>query len=135
MRKKLWAEVCWAVTTSRVIALSGHLAAQHGVCLSLGPVGTLPEDLHQRGGQAGGEDGVAETVELAEHVRQDGGGRHPDARDLVLHQLGGHGRQVLSDVAGREERHQDQLAQLLRQLQSEPPVPLIVHLQELLQSW
>ena len=47
-------------------------------------------------------------------------GGDPDGGHLVLDELRGHGGEVLPHVGRRVQRHGQQPAQLLRQLQSEP---------------
>ena len=53
-------------------------------------------------------------------------------REYYLHQLEGHGGEELPGVGGGVEAEAHHGAQLLRHLQPEPPVALIVHLEELL---
>lgn len=71
-------------------------------------------------------------VQFGQHGGEDSGGGHPDSGHPVLDKLSGHGGQVLTDIIGSVQRHH--ASKLLSQLQSEPPVSLIVHLEELFQS-
>ena len=67
-----------------------------------------------------------------QHGGEDVGGGHPDGGHPVLDELQRHGGEELPDVGGAVQVEAHHTPQLLSHLEPEPPVALIVHLEELL---
>ena len=125
MREQVHAEVL-------VRDLGDELPAQLGEGLSAGPVVAVGKVLRQVDHDVPGQAGVVGAVEAGEHDGDDGDSGLADRGDLVLDQGEGDGSQVVPDVLRGHHLHQ--AGQLGGELQSEPPVPLVVHLEELLQA-